>query len=105
MKTTLEAIKQIATTFFRWWWNKPGENTDDAFDTWAETKEGQKLISEASSVVEEKGVERCDWKTVNVGAYVKHIISKCGHRNWDMPVINDYEYCPYCGKKIERVKG
>jgi hypothetical protein len=27
--------KRIATEFFRWWWNKPGSNTDDGFDEWA----------------------------------------------------------------------
>ena len=29
-----EKLKVISVTFFRYWWNRPGNNTDDAFDTW-----------------------------------------------------------------------
>jgi len=27
-------LKTISTEFFYWWYNSPGENTQDAFDTW-----------------------------------------------------------------------
>lgn len=29
------AIKAIAVSFFQWWWNSPGTNTEDGFDEWA----------------------------------------------------------------------
>ena len=43
MKTDKEKIKTIATTFFRWWWNQGGTNTEQGFDTWAKT-EGKELL-------------------------------------------------------------
>ena len=30
-------IKDIATYFFRWWWDEKGNNTSDGFDKWAKT--------------------------------------------------------------------
>jgi len=27
-------IKQVATDFFRYWWNTSGNNTDQGFDDW-----------------------------------------------------------------------
>jgi hypothetical protein len=29
-----ELIKEIACTFFRHWWNSPGNNTEQGFDSW-----------------------------------------------------------------------
>ena len=37
-------IKELCTTFFRWWWNQPGNNTDQGFDEWAK-KDGKKFIA------------------------------------------------------------
>jgi len=28
--------KYIATRFFRWWYNQPGQNTDAGYDDWVE---------------------------------------------------------------------
>jgi hypothetical protein len=38
------AVKAVCTAFFRWWWNKPGNNTDEGFDEWAAT-DGKDLLS------------------------------------------------------------
>lgn len=27
-----DIIKQISVDFFRWWWNQPGNNTEEGFD-------------------------------------------------------------------------
>lgn len=29
-----EEMRDIATSFFRYWWNAPGNNTDEGFDKW-----------------------------------------------------------------------
>jgi len=29
-----DKLKEIATDFFRWWYNQPGANTDQGFDEW-----------------------------------------------------------------------
>ena len=36
-------IKDIATYFFRWWWDEKGNNTSDGFDKWAKT-DGKQYI-------------------------------------------------------------
>lgn len=38
-----EKAKQIATTFYRWWHNQPGTNTDDGFDQWYEENRPKRL--------------------------------------------------------------
>jgi len=35
-------MKRIATSFFYWWYNQPGQNTSEGFDDWWE-KEGYKI--------------------------------------------------------------
>lgn len=30
----LENIRNVSTSFFRWWWNQGGTNTDQGFDTY-----------------------------------------------------------------------
>jgi uncharacterized protein YccT (UPF0319 family) len=40
------AIKHLATKFFYYWFNAPGKNTDQGFDDWCKTKEGQICLSE-----------------------------------------------------------
>ena len=34
LSAEVELIKQIASDFFRFWWNSPGNNTDQGFDDW-----------------------------------------------------------------------
>ncbi len=29
-----DSAKKMATDFFYWWYNQPGTNTQDGFDTW-----------------------------------------------------------------------
>ncbi len=33
-----ENKKQDAVTFFQWWWNQPGSNTEQGYDQWIESK-------------------------------------------------------------------
>jgi len=33
-----EYLKKHACAFFRWWWNKPGNNTEQGFDKWYKTE-------------------------------------------------------------------
>lgn len=40
-----ENIKELAVTFFQWWWNQPGNNTGQGFDEWAKTDDGKKMIA------------------------------------------------------------
>lgn len=46
----IERLKKVAVTFFRWWWNQPGNNTDDGFDQWA-AGPGAPLIAPATRPV------------------------------------------------------
>lgn len=43
MKEVLESVskedlKEICTSFFYWWYNQPGSNTEQGFDQWYEEK-------------------------------------------------------------------
>jgi hypothetical protein len=38
------AAKQLCTSFFYWWYNQPGANTEDGFDEWAKGP-GKELIA------------------------------------------------------------
>lgn len=33
-KMSDKTIKELSTTFFRHWWNAPGNNTEQGFDAW-----------------------------------------------------------------------
>lgn len=43
MKLDPEALKAVCTGFFRYWWNKPGANTNEGYDDWA-AGDGKPLI-------------------------------------------------------------
>ena len=102
MKTTdmkTAEIKKVAVDFFRYWWNSPGNNTDQGFDHWwGENK--NKYISQQEPLSREKVIE---------------IINKIGQRddddeNGDMVIykkedaIDDinYLYSELSGEKEEK---
>ena len=45
MSDNREAIKQLATEFFYWWYNQSGANTLSGFDDFAETEKGRELMA------------------------------------------------------------
>lgn len=34
LPTTKDELKKVCCEFFRYWWNEPGNNTDEGFDKW-----------------------------------------------------------------------
>jgi hypothetical protein len=38
-------IKEACLKFFYWWWNAKGQNTEQGYDEWAETKDGKACIA------------------------------------------------------------
>ncbi len=45
-KKIIQDLKNIATTFFRYWWNTKWNNTDEGFDSWAAGEIGSKMIED-----------------------------------------------------------
>ena len=52
-----EKAKLLCTKFFYWWFNQPGNNTEQGFDEWAKTEEGKDLILQSFREVAEKAFE------------------------------------------------
>jgi hypothetical protein len=48
----IEAIKKVATEFFYWWYNQKGSNTEQGFDEWAKTVDGQSALTASQNEVE-----------------------------------------------------
>lgn len=42
-----DCLKEICINFFRWWYNQPGQNTEQGFDQWLE---GQTQILPKESI-------------------------------------------------------
>jgi len=64
MKLDPEALKAVCTGFFRYWWNKPGANTNEGYDDWA-AGEGKPLVAALSCLAGEgwrPKVKRLEWE-------------------------------------------
>ena len=40
MEICNETLKEISCAFFRWWYNAPGNNTEQGFDEWWKENKG-----------------------------------------------------------------
>jgi len=41
-KSNKDELKKSHCEFFRWWWNQPGQNTEQGYDDWIKSKENEK---------------------------------------------------------------
>lgn len=61
-------LKTFATNFFFFWYNKPGANTCQGYDSWMETEEGKywrnEIIAGYTAATQPKKEEEPDYKTL-----------------------------------------
>jgi len=69
---------------------------------WSAGDVEEALRDYATSVVEEKEAERCEW---NKSALTNNVFCECNDYAPGILFIFQahFTYCPFCGKKIERV--
>lgn len=48
-------LKKFCTSFFYWWHNQPGANTQQGFDSWMNTEEAAKLFRLAAEDMAQSG--------------------------------------------------
>jgi hypothetical protein len=65
----IEAIKKVATEFFYWWYNQKGSNTEQGFDEWAKTVDGQSALTASQNEVERLRAENENLKAENKEIY------------------------------------
>jgi len=41
MEIPKDKLKEISCAFFRWWYNAPGNNTEQGFDEWWKANKGR----------------------------------------------------------------
>ena len=56
-------------------------------------------INTINELTEEYNNDVCEWTE-----YDYKTIRSPHERNWSIPSMKDFKYCPYCGKKIKVVK-
>lgn len=44
MEITSERLKEITCDFFRYWYNAPGNNTEQGFDEWWKDNKGRYIL-------------------------------------------------------------
>jgi hypothetical protein len=82
---------------YRMCWKYKGENEED----WQCMKAMQKAIGIVEQLAEEHSNDFCEWSKTNVGGMK---LIREPHRMYLFKERDDeWEYCPYCGKKIKVV--
>jgi len=51
----LAGFKYMCCAFFRYWWNEPGNNTEQGFDEWYKKWDGYSKALEDSEPTKQKG--------------------------------------------------